>query len=76
MGYYILDFYCPSEKLAVELDGQHHFTEEGKQHDEERTKYLNSLNIRVVRFANEQVFGNTEGVLEEIRRHFHHPDPD
>ena len=56
VGYYVLDFYCPSEKLTIELDGQHHFTEDGMKHDEERTKYINSLNIRVIRFENEEVF--------------------
>jgi very-short-patch-repair endonuclease len=74
VGCYILDFYCSSEKLAVELDGEHHFMEDQKQYDEERTKYLNSLNIRVVRFENERLFQNPEGVLDEIRRHFNHPD--
>jgi very-short-patch-repair endonuclease len=73
VGYYILDFYCPSKKLAIELDGKHHFTEEGMKYDEERTKYLNSLGIRVVRFENEQVFQSPEGVLAEIEKHFNHP---
>jgi len=42
VGKFILDFYCPSEKLAVELDGAPHFTEEGIEYDKKRTEFLNS----------------------------------
>ena len=76
VGYYILDFYCPAEKLAIELDGAYHFSEEGKKYDEKRIKYLSSVNIRVVRFENEQVFNSPEGVLHEIKKHFQHQDID
>jgi very-short-patch-repair endonuclease len=71
IGYYIIDFYCAFEKLAVELDGQHHFTEEGQAHDKERTRYLSTLNIRVVRFKNEEVFQSPEGGGN--KEAFHHP---
>ena len=37
VGKYILDFYCPSERLAIELDGEHHFTDDGLAYDEKRT---------------------------------------
>lgn len=74
VGYYILDFYCPAERLAIELDGAQHFTEEGRKKDAVRTEYLNSLNIRVVRFENVEVFQNAQGVLDEIRGHFTTPD--
>ena len=67
---YILDFYCPSERLAVELDGEHHFTPAGTVYDDKRTRYLESLNIRVIRFENEEVFQSPEGVLIEIRKWF------
>lgn len=73
VGYYILDFYCPAERLAIELDGAHHFTEEGRRKDAVRTKYLNSLNIKVVRFENVEVLQNAQGVVDEIRGHFNHP---
>jgi len=45
VGSYILDFYCPSEKLAVELDGDSHFTDAAIEYDDVRTAYLNALNI-------------------------------
>ena len=70
VGPYVLDFYCPSEKLCIELDGIVHFTEEGYEYDTARTEYLKTLNIRVMRFENKDVFENAEGVLEEIRRNF------
>jgi very-short-patch-repair endonuclease len=70
VGYYILDFYCPSEKLCVELDGEGHFTKDGADYDRVRTSYLNRLNIRVLRFENWEVFENPEEVLRGIRRNF------
>ncbi len=70
VGPYILDFYCPSEMLAIELDGAHHFTDAGTENDQERTSFLENLNIKVLRFENKEVFEQTEGVLEEIRRNF------
>lgn len=73
VGYYVLDFYCPSEKLCIELDGAGHFTIAGARHDTERTEYLENLNIRVVRFENCEVFENLEGVLKEISKKFTTP---
>jgi very-short-patch-repair endonuclease len=69
-GNYILDFYCHSEKLALELDGAGHFTEEGMQKDALRTAYLNACGITVLRFENKLVFERTDWVLEEIRKGF------
>ncbi|MDX2305280.1 MAG: endonuclease domain-containing protein [Microscillaceae bacterium] len=75
VGNYILDFYCPSERLCIELDGSQHYTEAGLAYDQERTDYLNSLNIRVVRFENKEVFEDLEGVLERICENFTTPSP-
>lgn len=66
VGNYILDFFCPSEKLAVEVDGAHHFTEEGVAYDKEREEYLASHGIRVIRFRNAEVYQSTAAVLEVI----------
>ena len=68
VGPYVLDFYCPSERLCIELDGAVHFTDSGYEYDTARTEYLAAHNIFVLRFENKDVFENTEGVLEEIRR--------
>jgi very-short-patch-repair endonuclease len=75
VGYYILDFYCPAEKLAVELDGAGHFTEAGQAYDARRTAYLNDLGIRVVRFENREVFEDLEGVLSKIKDNLTNPAP-
>lgn len=75
VGNYILDFYCPSEKLAIELDGAGHYTEEGIKKDEVRTTFLNAFGIKVIRFENKLIFENTEWVLEEISRSFTPPRP-
>jgi len=75
VGNYILDFYCPAEKLAIELDGAGHYTEEGLIKDEIRTQFLNAFGIKVLRFENKLVFEKTELVLEEISRSFTPPRP-
>lgn len=66
IGNYIVDFYCPAEKLAIELDGERHFEEEQMKYDEKRTKYLQLFGIRVVRFENQEILYNTESVLKKI----------
>jgi len=66
VGRYIVDFYCPKLKLAIELDGGHHNQEEQIIYDEERTKYLNSLNIKVVRYWNHEVLKGIGYVLEDL----------
>lgn len=70
VGYYILDFYCPSERLAIELDGAVHDTEGTQEYDCERDLFLNYYRIKVLRFENKLVFQQTEAVLTEIRKHF------
>ncbi len=67
---YILDFYCPSEKLAIELDGDQHFTNAGFLNDKERDQKLKCLGIKVLRFENVEVFQALETVLDEIKASF------
>lgn len=52
---YILDFYLPQYKLAIELDGAHHYTPDGQKHDKVRTSCLKKEGIKVIRFMNRQV---------------------
>jgi very-short-patch-repair endonuclease len=68
VGPYILDFYCADCRLAVELDGGQHFTVEGQAYDGRRTEYLARRGLRVLRFSNRELFEETDGVLETIRR--------
>jgi adenine-specific DNA-methyltransferase len=65
---YILDFYAPECKLCIEADGGQHYTEEGKHHDEIRTKVLFDLGIQVLRFSDRDILSNEEGVCEVIQR--------
>jgi len=65
-GSYILDFYCPEKKLAVELDGGQHNLPEARDYDAERTAYLNAHGVKVVRFWNNEVLCEMEGVLERL----------
>lgn len=66
---YIVDFYCPKVKLAIELDGGGHYTPEQKEYDDERTRKLGVLGIKVIRFCNIDVKKNFYGVCFEIDRH-------
>jgi very-short-patch-repair endonuclease len=63
---YILDFYAPRSKLAIEVDGDSHFTAAAIQYDRERTTYLNRFGIEVLRFTNLDIANNIEGVLSAI----------
>ena len=69
-GPYILDFYCPEEKLAVELDGESHRDPGRSEYDDSRTEALSKHGIRVIRFENRKVFEDPESVLQAIAWHF------
>jgi very-short-patch-repair endonuclease len=67
---FIVDFYCPQEKLVIELDGDFHFDEKTIQEDEKRTKEIEAEGLKVIRFENQEVLLNLDRVLLEIKRHF------
>jgi len=66
VGSYVLDFYCPEKRLALEIDGGQHGDVDSQQHDAQRDSYLKELGIRVVRFWNNDVLRNAEGVAQKI----------
>jgi very-short-patch-repair endonuclease len=66
IGSYFVDFYCHEYGVVVELDGSQHIDQ--VEYDEQRTLYLQSLGMRVIRFWNNDVLLNIETVLEEIVR--------
>jgi len=66
VGSYIVDFYCGSVKLAVELDGSQHYEPENVEYDKVRTRFLESLGIQVMRFTNIDVDSSFEGVCNTI----------
>ncbi len=66
VGVYIMDFYCPACRLAVELDGDSHASAEAQEYDAERTEFLATLNIRVLRFPNAFVHNDLRSVISKI----------
>jgi very-short-patch-repair endonuclease len=68
IGPYVLDFYCSALALAVEIDGGQHNYADKRLSDERRSRLLSNKGIRVVRFWNNEVLQNIEGVLSEIAR--------
>ena len=66
IGDYIVDFVCMSHKLVIELDGSGHNSESRKREDQERTAFLEQGGYRVLRFWNNEVMENLEGVVEMI----------
>jgi ATP-dependent exoDNAse (exonuclease V) beta subunit/very-short-patch-repair endonuclease len=65
---FIVDFVCLSKKLIIEVDGEYHFTEEQIQLDTERTRILNELGYKVIRFTNNEVLTNIHFVLANIKQ--------
>jgi very-short-patch-repair endonuclease len=77
VGGFILDFFCHEASLAIELDGGGHAEDQQIIYDRERTKLLESMGIRVMRFWNNDVLNNTEAVLTTIYVALHSaPSPD
>ena len=66
VGNFILDFYCPSRKLAIEVDGRIHDSQ--VEYDAERTSKLAEYGYTVLRFSNERVINHLPEVLAEIKR--------
>jgi very-short-patch-repair endonuclease len=80
IGDYILDFYCPEARIAVELDGGGHTYVSKQEHDQVRDHLLAHQGIRVLRFYNNDVRENLDGVLQAIwialeERHGGNPSP-
>jgi very-short-patch-repair endonuclease len=63
---YVVDFYCPEHKLAIEIDGATHSTPEEMKHDMERQQYIEKFGVNFLRFTNSDVFENLDWVLETI----------
>ena len=63
---FVLDFYSPEIKLGIEIDGESHFQEGAAPYDEERQIFIESTGISFLRFTNNEVYQNLNGVLEVI----------
>ena len=67
VGKYILDFYCPELRLALELDGDSHFASQlTRVYDQHREQFLAQQNIKVLRFTNTEISENLEAVINKI----------
>jgi very-short-patch-repair endonuclease len=69
VGNYIIDFYCPEEKLAIEVDGEQHSYGEQLKYDEERTRYLQTFGIVVLRIKNTDVLFSRDEVVKRIEKY-------
>ena len=68
LGPFVVDFYCSRARLVIELDGEQHASAEKSRDDEERTRRLEEISCRVIRFWNGQVMNDLDGVIQTIRR--------
>ena len=64
--HFIVDFYCPLARLVIELDGSQHYTEQGKEYDEQRTAILEQYGVQVLRFTNLDVDRHLDAVCAQI----------
>lgn len=76
VGEYIVDFICKEAKIIIEVDGGQHNTNDNIRRDKERTDYLEGLGYKVIRFWNNEIYEDIDGILsklkEEINPHQEH----
>ena len=66
IGRFIVDFYCASARLIIEVDGSQHYEDRGSTYDAERSEFLNALGLEVLRFSNREIDREFRGVCEQI----------
>jgi very-short-patch-repair endonuclease len=66
IGSYIVDFYCASAKLVIEIDGTQHFEDAGVASDAARDRYLRSLGLEIIRYSNADINKRFDRVCESI----------
>ena len=66
VDHFVIDFYCPRLKLAVEIDGDVHDLSDQKEYDIRRQKYLENFGIKFVRIKNEEFLGNSDKAFRKI----------
>ncbi len=70
IGSYIVDFYCASKKIVIEIDGSQHFEKTGIVEDKIRDEYLNRIGLKVLRYSNYEVNTTFDSVCEDILKNF------
>ena len=66
IGPFIADFYCASAKLVIEIDGSQHYDDDGVAYDAERTAYLESYGLKVIRYSNREIDREFPVVCQQI----------
>lgn len=66
IGEYVVDFYCPKLKLAIEVDGEIHDIKEVLEYDKIREVFINGLGIKIIRFKNNEIAEELENVLKTL----------
>ena len=66
IGKFIVDFYCASAKLVIEVDGSQHYEPQGMAYDVERTAFLSAFGLDVLRISNRDIDRNFRGVCGQI----------
>ena len=65
---FVIDFYCPKIKFAIELDGKIHLDKNVKNHDENRDGFLSNFGIKILRIKNDAVLNDIDGTIESIKK--------
>ena len=73
LDHFIADFYCAKLKLVIEVDGDSHYTDNGLLYDKERTEILEKYGLKVLRFTNNDVMKNFQGVIQLIESQIPNP---
>ena len=68
IGRFILDFYCPQYRVGIEADGGHHYEDRVRQSDELRTEELSRMGVEIIRFNDNEILTNIEGVFDVIQK--------
>lgn len=66
IGSFIVDIYCPERKLVIEIDGDTHAEDSAILRDKQRTEYIEALGYTVIRYTNDDVLNNIDGVFEDL----------
>jgi cyclase len=64
---FIADFYCHKLKLVIEIDGSIHLSDEAKNSDQLRDEFMQTLNLKIIRFTNDEVSKNGEVVVGKLK---------
>ena len=66
IGKYVVDFYCPKAKLVIEVDGPTHLSDQAREYDRKRQRFIESFGIKFLRVTNLDVYKNIDGVILAI----------